>query len=563
MKCLLYVENVGIAYIRGITVRGNYKHNLNKYGDDPRRTEPERKDECSPTIINMTLMLCMVLDKIPHGRLESFVYVCRFGFGSEMKRKMELMDWLPTSWDVNSFFSWKLTDKLQARHPNLKKLYLRDGDDGPHDRPWLEDMRFSNLRSLSWGNIATHEVLAGLNTLISLNAQTLKSLSISLRSFSDLKDDYWGYLDGMDEEEVDEDSLGNFLAGELFKKLLEAPPRAYDPVTNSPMQAVDKKKRQLDLENLLLEKCPMDDSTYRFLSGCVDLPNLQRLTLRRCPETHEFLDSWISSGDSIRLKSVEFLLESGSEGVVPFLNAFTGLENLYLLFENLGDMTRMGVIFESIYHHEETLRRLVIDVKRHGKTMGIPIAHVMGIKTRLKIKELGIAFKAEEGVRSEFRNRRVPGWTDDEFSDQMGDLGIEFLCSSCNSQINVAATISTIHIRNLRRPVYKTFDDPFVDTKSFFRSKTFRHRKADAESIVRPLTAGLWERRGRNLEAIIIGPVDENKAFENLGAATEFSCFLVDYVNTRVGPGLPVLNAVSMGDLIYFEVPCEVTNVRW
>lgn len=82
MNCLLYVENVGVAYIRGITVRGNYRNNLNKYGDDPRRTEPERKDECSPTIINMTLMLCMVLDKIPCGRLESFVYVYHLKFGS-------------------------------------------------------------------------------------------------------------------------------------------------------------------------------------------------------------------------------------------------------------------------------------------------------------------------------------------------------------------------------------------------------------------------------------------------------------------------------------------------
>lgn len=63
-------------YIRGITVRGNYKVNLCKYGEDLRRTIPQRKDECSPTVINMTLMLCMVLEKIPRGRLESFVYVC-------------------------------------------------------------------------------------------------------------------------------------------------------------------------------------------------------------------------------------------------------------------------------------------------------------------------------------------------------------------------------------------------------------------------------------------------------------------------------------------------------
>lgn len=421
-------------------------------------------------------------------------------------------------------------------------------------------MTFSNLRSLSWGNIATHEVLTSLSVLISLNYRTLQSLSISLRNFNDLKDDYWGYLDSMGEEEVDEDSLGNFVVGELFNKLRLETPHCHAAST---MDIPDNRKVRLDLQGLFLEKCPMDDSTYTFLGSCINLLNLQRLTLRRCPETHDFLDSWISSGHPIRLKSVEFLLENGSEGVVPFLNAFTGLENLYLLFENLGDLTPMGMIFESIYHHEETLRRLVIDVKRHGETTGIPIAHLMGIKTRLKIKELGIAFKPEEGVRSEFRHRRIPNWTDLELDDQMGDLGIEFLCSSCNSQINVAATISTIHIRNLRRPVYKTFDDPFVDTRGFFRSKTFRHRKADAESIVRPLATGHWGRGDRNLEAIIIGPVDENKAFENLGAATEFSCFLVDYVNTRVGAGLPVLNPVSMGDLIYYEVPCEVTNVRW
>lgn len=420
-------------------------------------------------------------------------------------------------------------------------------------------MRFSNLQSLNWGNIATHEALAGLNTLISLNARTLKSLYISLKCFNELKDDYWGYLDSMDEEEIDEDSLGNFLPGELFKKLLEVPPRAYNPVTYSPTQT-DSKKRQLDLEVLLLEKCPMDNPTYSFLSDCIDFSNLQKLTLRRCPDIDQFLECWIASEDTIRLKSLELLLEGSADEVLPFLNAFTGLENLYLLFENLEDMSCMGAIFDSIYHHEETLRRLVIDIKRHGKTMGIPIINIMGIRSRLKIKELGIAFKPEEGVRSQSRNRQIPIWADDEAEHQMADSGIEFLCSSCTSQINGRATISTIHIRNLRRPVYKIFDDPFVDTKNFFRSKTFRHRKADAESIVRPLALEDWD---ENLEAIIIGPVDESRAFENLGAATEFSCFLVDYVNTRVGAGLPVLNPVSMGDLMYFEVPCEVTSVRW
>lgn len=470
---------------------------------------------------------------------------------------------LLASWDVNSFFSWTLTDKLQARHPHLKSLQLRDGDDGPWDRPWLEEMKFLDLQSLNWGNIATHEVLAGLGTLILLNARTLKSLSVSLRCYDELRDDYWGYLEGTEAEDVDEDSMGNFLPRELFKKFLEAPTQPNDTVAGCLTPTVVDEKRQLDLEQLLLEKCPLDDSAYGVFSSCIDLSSLQKLTLRRCPETHQFLEAWISSKDAIKLKSLEILLETGSEGIVSFLNAFTGLENLYLLFENLDNMSRLDTIFESIYHHEETLRRLVVDVKRHGKTIGISTVNVMGIKQRLKIRELGVAFKPEEGVRNEFQSRRMPLWTDDDLDDQMGDSGIEFLCASCNNQINVAGTISTIHIRNLRRPAYKSYDDPFVGTKNFFRSKTFRHRKADAETMIRPLDFGHGNGKAGSLEAIIIGPVDENKAYENLGAATEFSCFLVDYVNTRVGLGLPVLNPVSMGDLKYYEVPCEVTNVRW
>lgn len=124
-------------------------------------------------------------------------------------------------------------------------------------------------------------------------------------------------------------------------------------------------------------------------------------------------------------------------------------------------------------------------------------------------------------------------------------------------------TIRTIHIRNLLQPTCEAFDDPFVGTRDFFGSETFRYRKADAEAIIRPLDFKYMGGKAGNLEAVIIGPVDEGKAYESFGAATEFSCFLVDYVRTRVGRGLPVLNPVSMGDLRYFEVPCDVTKVRW
>lgn len=75
MSCLLYEENVGVQYIRNITVRGNYKPDLKSFNErfDAARNSPCKSDECSPAVINATLMLVTLLAKIPRGRLESFV----------------------------------------------------------------------------------------------------------------------------------------------------------------------------------------------------------------------------------------------------------------------------------------------------------------------------------------------------------------------------------------------------------------------------------------------------------------------------------------------------------
>lgn len=399
------MENFGVTYIRKITVRGNVRNDLKKFDEHTGWFEPEREDGCSPTITNMALVLCMVLDKIPEGRLESFMYVCRTRIRTWTKA-----DALPTSWDVNSFFSWMLTDKLQERHPHLKVLQLRDSDsdDGPWDRLWLETMRFSNLQSLGWANIAAHNVLVSLGALISSNSQTIRSLSISLRCFDQLKADYRWKSGAMREEHVSEDTPDSF----LFKRLLEI-----SHLSDGPTAMGNNRKRQLSLERLMLEKCPLDDPAHGFLSSCIDFSNLHTLSLRRCPDTGRFLESWVASTGAIKLKSLELLLETGSEGVALFLNAFTGLENLYLLLENLGGVSRTSAIFQSIYRHEETLRRLVVDFKRHGKTIGISPANMMGIKERLKIRELGIALRLEEGVRSESYRRRILLWTNINFGD--------------------------------------------------------------------------------------------------------------------------------------------------
>lgn len=58
------MKNIGVTCIRDVTVRGSYKSDPTIYHRDSRRTKPGQMGKCSPTIIDMTLMLYIVLDKI-------------------------------------------------------------------------------------------------------------------------------------------------------------------------------------------------------------------------------------------------------------------------------------------------------------------------------------------------------------------------------------------------------------------------------------------------------------------------------------------------------------------
>ena len=74
LSCFLYEYNSGIEHIRRITVRGHWNGG-HQTGTEPIHRAGIKNDIFSPAVVNTCLLLGILLERIPRGALEHFMYV--------------------------------------------------------------------------------------------------------------------------------------------------------------------------------------------------------------------------------------------------------------------------------------------------------------------------------------------------------------------------------------------------------------------------------------------------------------------------------------------------------
>jgi hypothetical protein len=115
----------------------------------------------------------------------------------------------------------------------------------------------------------------------------------------------------------------------------------------------------------------------------------------------------VDSGTPINLSTLELVISHASDGeynkqadeewFVPFLNSFRGLRDLYLEVENGRGVAAMQRYWPSIFHHHQTLRRLVYHEQRmenHSWLLDCSIAieddKVLDLFTEMSLECIGL-----------------------------------------------------------------------------------------------------------------------------------------------------------------------------
>lgn len=124
-------------------------------------------------------------------------------------------------------------------------------------------------------------------------------------------------------------------------------------------------------------------------------------------------------------------------------------------------------------------------------------------------------------------------------------------------------TLQTIHIRNLTHSLDEVAAVSKAGTPDFFRSNTFRNRKADVERCIN-LGSSCSAAVQRSLKCVAVGEVEISEVCDDKYAAEEaWTCFMVDYVDVAGVRGVPVLSPIRYRELCALGVPCEVLSVGW
>ena len=136
------------------------------------------------------------------------------------------------------------------------------------------------------------------------------------------------------------------------------------------------KKRTLYSPRWSPYHCPPLDFGYTSLdvAHALNISQLHSLTLRSCPDAGTLLKAIVDSGTPKNLSTLELVISHASDGeynkqadeewFVPFFNSFRGLRDLYLEVENGRGVAAMQRYWPSIFHHHQTLRRLVYHEQR-------------------------------------------------------------------------------------------------------------------------------------------------------------------------------------------------------
>ncbi|KAK3316913.1 hypothetical protein B0H66DRAFT_641657 [Apodospora peruviana] len=275
---------------------------------------------------------------------------------------------LEFSWDLGTCIPGPVLGRhgrLAERQPQLRSLSLTTtGGCMIWDHPNL--WAFRDLRKLCWRAPRVDNVSA-ISTAIRNNRSHLQHLQLDFVDWWRFRDQYYPERDDADERLSKEhffemEVLGNASALEhiLASKGKENGLALTEEVPSGITRLLP------DLRVLSLASVPV---TAHLARG-FDFSGIKSLTLRKCPGWTCFLGEIMNSGLPIKLSTLEIhdhgdvrgeygylVTDEHSSILVPFLNAFEGLEELFF---GITDRTMTPAVWkQTISRHGATLRRFV------------------------------------------------------------------------------------------------------------------------------------------------------------------------------------------------------------
>ncbi|MCJ1435902.1 hypothetical protein MMC27_005278 [Xylographa pallens] len=316
---------------------------------------------------------------------------------------------LSFSWDLGICIPSKLLGEngiLTKTQRLIESLSLTTGGIDEHniEGSYLPDLsQLKCLRSLSWKAIKTAEEFYALQVSLFLNSEHLSALELDLVDLPAVQTNW--RAEALTIEYWQSRPEDNFIASVVLN---------LTPGKSFIMFPV--------LQVLRLSEVPFSFAATEMASA-LNLTNLSSSKLHGCPNSLELLDSVTKAHQHMRLTSFELVTDEYNEGSISnFLEAFTGLEELYLLLLGFGSQIREDY-WPSIQHHKSSLKRLVYDKESdhplhrfvlfnhttqtgstHGSVndavMGLPLVECIGIsdsgsllKSRLEITAPKLSWK--------------------------------------------------------------------------------------------------------------------------------------------------------------------------
>jgi hypothetical protein len=124
----------------------------------------------------------------------------------------------------------------------------------------------------------------------------------------------------------------------------------------------------LSIKSLSFSSVQFQDASLE-IAHALDISRLHHLNLRNCRHTGPLFRKIVESAKPLNLRSLELVIPHHSDNsyakevdedwIKPFLSSFEGLNSLNLLVFKWGRPKTISRYWPSIFHHQETLARLV------------------------------------------------------------------------------------------------------------------------------------------------------------------------------------------------------------
>ena len=256
-----------------------------------------------------------------------------------------------TRWDLGTCVPEDLlySSDLTERQKKIESVSLTtDGSCGKDYRAhyFVNLKEFKDIRSLSWRGINEMSNFHSLRECIKVNEQRIETLVLDLIDWREAEHKYYVGL---------KRTTGSMGSGQIYNFF------AQDILGLVPG---DEKTILPHLSTLSLSAVSFQDVTEEMLHA-LNICRLCSLRLWNCPHSLDLLQTIVGGAHNVTLKSFELVADVDCYYkqqthvivVCAFLNAFRGLEDLYLMLTPYMNWGRIG---QSILGHVVTLDRLAI-----------------------------------------------------------------------------------------------------------------------------------------------------------------------------------------------------------